>query len=504
MARPKKAVVANADNKLDESLLQRDPDAQGMPRISGMSETGYSGLKVAAKQIYEESDKAWRMPQRIRTADEMAKDASIAAALQFYTVMLARVPWKVVPPVGATAEQKERAKFVESCLGDMDETWFQTIVAILSHLRYGFSALEKVYKRRTGGNSKYQDGLIGIKGLKPRAQSTITGWIYSDDGRELLGIEQNLGNIQYSERFTNLAQSGTIKIPREKIILFTTNPVNGNPEGVPLLKNAYTAWRMKRCIEDEEVKGAARDLTGLFKIVMPAAYMSADADAGKQAIYNEFKRVVRNVARGEQDGLILPSDTDEASKKPLFDAELMSSSGARAFDTSAIISRWDSRIMVSLFTDILNLGTDGTGSFALAEGKTELVEYGLQYRLKEIADALNQQLVPQLFKMNGWSDTDLPQIAFGDISKPSLDSISKAVQRICATSAVEKDRVFFNMTREAFGLQPFPDDEPVHEEWLNDFTSKSGSGMTEGMSNGEGKSIGDSGDASAGNGENAE
>ena len=96
--------------------------------------------------------------------------------------------------------------------------------------------------------------------------------------------------------------------------------------------------------------------------------------------------------------------------------------------------------MVSLFTDILNLGTDGTGSFALAEGKTELVEYGLQYRLKEIADALNQQLVPQLFKMNGWSDTDLPQIAFGDISKPSLDSISKAVQRICATSAVEKDR----------------------------------------------------------------
>ena len=40
MARPKKAVVANADNKLDESLLQRDPDAQGMPRISGMSETG--------------------------------------------------------------------------------------------------------------------------------------------------------------------------------------------------------------------------------------------------------------------------------------------------------------------------------------------------------------------------------------------------------------------------------------------------------------------------------
>ena len=59
------------------------------------------------------------------------------------------------------------------------------------------------------------------------------------------------------------------------------------------------------------------------------------------------------------------------------------------------------------------------------------------------------------------------------------------------------------MTREAFGLQPFPDDEPDNEEWLNDFTSKSGSGMTEGMSNGEGKSIGDSGDASAGNGENA-
>lgn len=497
------ATRKKADGALDEKLLKPDQDAPGAPRIAAMSQVGYTGLKVTSKQILEEADRNWRMPQRIKTADEMCKDASIAGALFVYTAMLSRVPYKIVPPVGATPEEKERAKFVESCLKDMDTPWFEVMSSVLTSLKYGFSILEKQYKRRTKDKSAYNDGLIGVKGLFPRSQATISGWIYSEDGRTLEGVEQSLSNLEYPSRLNSVIGS-TVEIPADKLMIFSTNKINNNVEGSPILKNAYTAWRMKRMIEDEEVKGVARDLNGLFKITMPAAYMDPNADSGKKNVFEEFKRVVRNISVGEQSGLILPSDVDPDSKKELFTAALLSSAGAKAFDTTEIISRWDNRIMISLFADVLNVGNDGNGSGSLVEGKTELIEVGIEYRLKEIASVVQAQLIKQLYQMNGWNTGRICEFQFDTVSKPTLDSISKAVQRILAVSGVERDRAFLNMTREAFGLEPFPDDEPVHEDELGETTSRSGDGMTEGMSNGTGKSNGKSGDSSAGNKENAE
>ena len=497
------ATRKKADGTLNEKLLQPDEDAPGAPRIAAMSQVGYTGLKITSKQILEEADRNWRMPQRIKTADEMCKDASIAGALFVYTAMLSRVPYKIVPPVGATPEEKERAKFVESCLKDMDTTWFETMSSILTNLKYGFSILEKQYKRRTKANSAYDDGLIGLKGLFPRTQATISGWIYSDDGRTLEGVEQSLANLEYPSRLNSIIGS-KVEIPAEKLMIYSTNKINNNVEGSPILKNAYTAWRMKRLVEDEEVKGVARDLSGLFKITMPAAYMDPNADSGKKEVYSEFKKVVRNVSTGEQSGLILPSDVDPDTKKDLFTAELMSSAGSKAFDTTEIISRWDNRVLIALFADILNVGNNGNdGGSLLVEGKTELVEIGIEYRLKEIASVINAGLVKQLYQLNGWNAQRICEFQFETVSKPTLDSVSKAVQRILAVSGVERDRAFLNMTREAFGLEPFPEDDPVHEEWLGEATSRAGDGMSEGLGGGTGKADGSSGDSSTSNSENA-
>ena len=107
MARTKKAAESlptEESGKLDEALLQPDADSNKMPRIR-MSEIGTNGLRVINKTILEESDKAWRMPQRLRTIDEMCKDEYVAAALQFYITMLARVPYKIKAPKNATAQQ---------------------------------------------------------------------------------------------------------------------------------------------------------------------------------------------------------------------------------------------------------------------------------------------------------------------------------------------------------------------------------------------------------------
>jgi len=485
---------------LNDSLLQRDPDSAGAPRIGGMSEVGYVGTKVISKQILEEESREWRMPRRVSTVNQMAKYHAIAAALQFYTVMLARTPYQITVGAEATDAEKERAKFVQTCLNDMDDSFFSTLVSALSYLRYGFSIHEKQYKRRVKGKSKYKDGLIGLAGLKPRSQSTISGWLYSEDGRTLKGVEQSTENMEYGARYAVLGTK--IEIPREKIAIFSCSPMNSNPEGTSLLRGAYDAWRKAIEIENSELLGIAKDLGGIFKMGIPAAYLDPNADAGKKAVADEFKKVLRNISQGEQSGILLPSDSDETTKKELFTADIMQSQSGKSYDTVDILNRVDSRILLALSADILNVGNGASGSLSLVEGKSELVEMGLEYRLQEIADVFNKDVIPQLYEMNGWDTAGCAKMVFGNISKPSLDSISKFLQRTGATNTIEIDRELLNYSRGALGLAPKPDDEEPNLP--EPATSRSGDGLVEGMGNGTGKSNGSSGNSSDKNADNAE
>lgn len=491
--------------KLKESLLQPDEGAPGVPRIAGFSEAGYTGLKFTAKQILEERDKRFRMPKRIETIDEMLSEPVISAALEMYKMLMARPEWTIEPPVGASATQKERAKFVQSCLDDMDDqTWFSFVQSALSYLDYGFCVVEKVFKRRTKKNSKHSDGLVGISKLAVRSQSTISGWLFSDDGRELLGVEQSLKNIVYADRFSN-AIASTIEIPREKFMLFRSSPKNDNPEGTPILKSAYVPFRYKRAVEEAQAIGVTRDLAGILVMKAPADVFSPNASAEQKASFEELKRVLRNVSTGEQQGLLLPSTTqgDNGQGKEHYSAELLSSSGARAFDTQAIIQQLQTQMLISMFADMLQLGNNGQGSFSLADGKLGMVEASVSYKLRELSEVINQQLIPDLYRFNGWDDKEYCKAVPGVVSEMSADEFGKLIQRVSAVGAVEMDRKFLNKIREHIGIDTLAEDVEPREEYMPQATSRSGDGMASGLNSGTGDATGSSGDSSTNNADNA-
>lgn len=487
---------------LNESLLTADESAKGAPRIR-LSEMGYPGLKVVQKQIMEEADSRLRMPNLIKEIDKMKKDSTVAAALSFYKIMIGRVKWDVKAPVGASKELVERTKFIQSCMGDMKTSWFDFIQSTLTSVDYGFAPVEKVFKRRSFANSKYNDGLIGWNDLPIRAQSTISGWVFDDTGRELIGLEQSTANLQYSGRYTNLSPDGTstIKIPREKFLLFRTSPQNGNPEGYAALKASWQAWRFKQEIEQQECLGLARDLGGLLKITMPARYLSPDASASEQAVAQNFQKVCRNVSQGEQSGIILPSDADEATKQKMFDAELLTSQGGKSYDTNEIITRLKSEILVSLFSDILQLGANATGSFALAGAKESIISFALDFRLREIKNVLDNDLIKSTFEMNGWDTKELPEFVYESVDEVSLDEAGKFLQRVTSVGLVEIDREVLNFVRKTIGLTELPADVEPREEYMAENTSRAGDGMA---TAGEGTSTSVSGrDESSLNTENA-
>lgn len=452
-----------------------------IPRLR-LGEIGSLGLKQINGRIYEESRKELRYPEAAKTFRLMAQDATVSSALSLFEMMVSQVEWEVDAGTEPSAEMQTKAKFLQECLNDMDHTWREFIKELTSEFTYGFSVHEKVYRRRLHANgSKFNDGKIGLKKLPIRSQDTIKEWVYSDDGRELIAVKQDLCAVQNGVRYQGLATAlgGTdIVIPRKKFLLFRVDPKRDNPEGQSPLRNCYFAWKYRTLIEEQEAIGVQRDMNGMPTLYIPPRYMSEDASEAEKAVYEYYKRIIRNIQNNEQSGMILPQAFDPESRQPLFKFELTSTQGSKMYDTDAIIKRWDNKILMTLFSDMLKMGQDQVGSYSLAGAKTNIMALAIEARLKEIRDVLNTDLVPQLFALNGYApDAELPRLTYGELDRIDLDEYSKAVQRIFSVGGIEFDRPIANRVRRALGVDEKPADTPIDKDAIPNSDSRAGDGM---------------------------
>lgn len=460
-----------------------------IPRLR-LGEQGVVGLKQHGGRIAEEARKELRFPQACKTFRTMAEDATIASALSLFEMMVSRVDWKVDMGSDPDSTMRANAQFLDECMHDMEHTWRSFIQEVTSCFTYGFSVHEKVYRRRTAETgSKYSDNKIGLKKLPVRSQDTIFKWLYSDDGRDLIGVQQNISAIQGGgDRYINLSSvtngTGFINIPRKKFMLFRVDAKRDNPEGNSPLRACYNAWKYRTLIEEQEAVGISRDMNGMPTLYLPPRYMSEDASPSEKRIYDYYMNVIRNIQMNEQSGLILPQAFDETGRNQLFKFELTSTQGAKMYDTDAVIKRWDNKILMALFADMLKMGQDQVGSYSLAGAKTNIMAMAIEARLQMIQDVLNNDLIPQLFSLNGVpSNTKLPRLQYGDLDEVDLDEFSKAIQRIGSVGGLERDREVMNKIREALKINQRPIDEPVDEsEIMGGQSQAGGAGVGNGAS----------------------
>jgi hypothetical protein len=456
-----------------------------------MGEQGYLGLRVSCDQIYEEAREELRWPRSIQTYYEMANDATIASALSLFEMMISRVEWTVKVNKDAPDQLKQRAKFVEQCMHDMEHSWFSFIKEVTSCFTYGFSVHEKVYRRRLKENgSKYNDGYIGFRKLPIRSQSTISKFKFDVNGRYLTHVIQDLNLIPDSTRYASLLQNnplGELHIPRKKFLLFRTDVARDNPEGKSPLSKVYISWRYMQEIKEQEAIGISRDLAGMPTLYIPPRYMSADATPEEAGVYEYYKKVIRNIQLNEQSGLILPQMFDPESRQPLFKFELMGTTGGKSYNTNEIIQRYANEILQALFADLLKLGQDGVGSYSLADSKSSIMAMAIEARLKEIQDVLNMDLMRQLFEVNGWDVEELPTFEYGDLDEIDIDKFSQAVQRVKAVGMLAPTAGNVNYVAEVLHLPDRIDPTMTQDainELLGPVESRSGDGLAKGAGNG--------------------
>jgi hypothetical protein len=469
-------MAAKKKPKDDSAALAAD-DGVAVPRIS-LGESGFVGLRTVWGRVIDDPQRAFHTPQFLRTVREMMNDAVIASAINTYRMLLSRVSWNVVPPMDATDEEKARAKFIESCKDDMEHSWASFISDVITYLPYGFAVEEKVYRRRlTKNGSKFNDGLVGIRKIAPRAQETIARWTFSEDGRELLGCEQSIQNLEHGGMFiTGLNEHGLIPIKREKFMLFTADGTKGDPTGNSVLKGVYKAWKQLDMLRDQELLGIAKESNGLPLIRLPPDYMAVDAPPDKQAVYQTCQKLLDTIQAGTNRGIVFPRLIDETSKQDLFDISLLEKKGIPGSNLDTAIKRYADEVYSALGVDILKNGGD-LGSFSLSDSDTNLVSLAMAHRLNEIADVLNNDLVVQLHKLNGWSTERLPRFVPGDISEMSADELGKLVQRTASVGLAVKDLATINRIRRAEGIEEIPPETDVNSLEFTMESSNAGEGM---------------------------
>lgn len=499
--------ATKAPEGVDSTALNSD-DGAVIPRIR-LGEQGLLGLKTSNGRILEEQQRAFRYPEFISTVNAMRNNPTVGAAMNVYRMMISRVQWGVEAPKGADEKTLARTELVRSMMTDMEGTWSGFIESVIPYLEYGFAINEIVLRRRLKRNgSKFNDGLVGIKKLAPRSQDTITGWIFSEDGADLLKVEQSIQYIENAHRFRNRTNAnGKLEIDREKFLLFSASSTKGNPEGNSIYKNIYLAFKQLTLLQDQELVGIAKDVQGILKIAIPPRYLAINASPEDKAVAAAFQQIIDNYNAGTQRGLLVPHMIDPEAKLPLFEYELLESKGGAKYDTEAVIRRLQGDILSALSVDILKLGAEGSGSFSLAESKSSVLALAIDYRLREIAEVLNTHLMRTIFEVNGWDTANLPKFTYSDIEEVSLEEFSKAVQRIFSTSAIEVDRAVLNRIRAILGVPEKPEDEEVDKEALpakmTGQFSKSGDGMEVGTT-GDGTSKSPSGkDRSSSNANNS-
>lgn len=385
-------------------------------RAPNFAEIGRTGLNRYGANIYEEFIPALRWPQAGKVYEEMSSnDPTIGAILFAAEQLIRRVTWNVEPG-GETPQDEAAAQFVRECMDDMSMSWPDTISEILSMLPFGWSYHEIVYKYRkgpigdSGTRSKYNDGRIGWRKLPIRSQLTLKEWFLDDEG----GIQ-------------GMVQSATdgidVLIPIEKSLLFRAKMVRNNPEGKSVLRNAYRPWFFKKRIEEIEGIGIERDLAGLPVLTPPEGVDIWNPDDPMAAqMLHQATSLVTNIRRDQNEGIVLPFG---------WTLNLMSTGSRRQFDTNAILNRYDQRIAITVLADMVLLGADKVGSFALAEVKKSLFGGALEAWTDSIAEVFNRNAIPRLIDLNGFQGlTDYPKLVHGKIDGPTIQELGSFIKDI--------------------------------------------------------------------------
>lgn len=402
------------------------------------AEVGTTGLRRFAGEVQEEFDPNLRGLRGVRVYDEMRRNDSDVGAILFAILHVALHSTWAVEAASQAQPDLDAAEFLRQVLfEDMSHSYRDYIVDAMTSNTFGWAWHEIVFKQRLGAAqdpvSRYDDGRIGIRKIALRGQETLRRWVFDEHG----GIQAMIqaGPPEYKE----------ITIPITKSVLHRTSSEKNNPEGISLLRNAYRSYFIKTNIEEIEVIGAERDMTGVLVITLPAN--ASDPDFAKAKEMGERYRM------DDQTYFILQKFGPEEHEG--WGLDVVRTPGRRVVDTDKTINRCSTSIMRSMLAQFLTLGSGRSGSFALAESQRSLWQLAVNGRLDTLEDEQNLFVVPKLFALNHFPGTSgLPKVRHSDPAEIDLEKLTPFLRVLGELGGIDFTQEVIEHLHDRAGLPP--------------------------------------------------
>ena len=216
-------------------------------------------------------------------------------------------------------------------------------------------------------------------------------------------FDENGGIQGMVQRSPDMPEEKTI--PIGKSLLVRVSSEKNNPEGVSMLRTAYRPYYIKSNMEEIEVIGAERYMTGVLVIYLPSN--AQDADFRKAREMGERYR--------QDDQTYFIAQRFGPSPHEQWEFDTLKSPGQKVVDTDKTIQRSSVQIMRSVLAQFLTLGSGRTGSFALADSQKSLWHLAVGGRLEKLKEEINRHVVRKLFTLNSFPDiTGLPKLTHSD------------------------------------------------------------------------------------------
>lgn len=397
-----------------------------IPQSAHFREFGVPGLRIYSGFLEEEFLLELRGHLAARVYQEMRDNDPTVGAMMYVMEQLIQNASLTVLTDDTSPQGLKAQSLIETALSDMADPWTHVLSEILTLLPFGYSFMEVTLKHRRGDNrdpqkeSKHSDGLVGWGKIALRGQDTTYRWHMSEQ-MEVLALEQ-----LPPPHFINTL------IPAEKALHFRLRPYKSNPEGRSLLRNAYRPWFFMKRIEEIEAIGVERELNGLPVLQPPEGYnLWNQNDVDAAPLLQRAEELVQNIRADRHHGVVLPFG---------WTLTLLSATGQRSIDTSLVINRYAARVATVVLADMLLIGQERVGSFALVAAKVSLFSKALRSIAIVIEDVFNRKGIPRLLRANGMSTENPPYIRFGPIDTPDLKSLSEYVNKLVGNKVLTPDQ----------------------------------------------------------------
>jgi hypothetical protein len=140
--------------------------------------------------------------------------------------------------------------------------------------------------------------------------------------------------------------------------------------------------------------------------------------------------------RNQQEGVVMPLVYDQRGNK-LYNLELLTTGGARQFDTGSVIERYDTRITMSVLADFITVGHERVGTYSMLSGKTDLFVTALESWLDAIAAVVNEQAINRLLRYNGIPTERAPRLVPGKVMPEDLTALGEYLKAMASAGVLD-------------------------------------------------------------------